>query len=395
MSSEAAKSSDEEHLGAVYVNYVEDDGTSPRFGPDGQALLPVRSRAMLRRLARVADLHSVKLVRASLAHTHSRMIEAVSPLDGMVAATCDTLMQPAQIYARLTGRHSERTRVGQPLGEACEVVMLLSKQWTSAAADWLEQEAQSRAAGLGILIAPDAETMLDIAACRAVALAGRSAAKLRAVTLFATEAPVSRLTSPSIDMYGAKAEPAMLRRALAQANDLLFLHAHADGFDARLGSQAVLCAFPLADTPLEAPGRAACLARGVCHRIEDMPRARAWKTGRLIGPRAIQGRIIVLETCSGMPVASAHTDPAESLGFAVLRSASFGVLVASIEVHLSTSEARLELLEAMRCGSRIGPALYAVNRSDLARQTGRSLFLFGDPRYGQVNAIPVASRVAA
>jgi hypothetical protein len=296
-------------------------------------------------------------------------------------ATDEALSGAASLYAHLTGRSAALSRPFQPLPSECDIVLLRADDWTGPTADWLEAEAAIRPGGLGIILAPTAVAMAELCACYAVALAGGAGPTPRPVTMLSADKPVASVESPAVLLVGAHATPAAVRSAFGRSNGLLVVHAHGDGFDAKLGETAILCAYA-GRAPVPDGRSAACLIRDRCHRLDDLSLPQARATGRLVASSDIRARIVALELCSGMPVSNRAVGASSSLGAAILEQACFGAVIATAEIFTSNAQARLELVSGLRTAARIGEALFRINAGSAARSAGRTLFLFGDPRYG-------------
>lgn len=377
----------------LHISYVATGEGRCIVGEKDEALIPVSNPRILRRMFEIARLHGIKISRTHSFRVAAEPIAVHPNSAGLVVAISQQLMPAAALYAHLTGRAVALMRPYQPLLGDCEVVFLCGTEWTSAVADWLEAEAAIRPNGLGIILSPSVDLADEMAICNAVAFAAKPAPVPRHMTMVIGDLPLTLKDDNSIRLVGAKADPAIVRHALSDVNDLVVLQAHGDGYDAKLGDTAILCAYDPTARAHAGGATAACLVRQCCHRLGHRDLKDAWQTGRLVSTRGLRGRVIALDVCSVMPVGSRSVRAAASLGASILMNGCFGALVASPEVHIMTADALSGLIDVLGSEPRIGRAVATINESSAAKQVGRSLFLFGDPRYGGENASPLTNIV--
>jgi hypothetical protein len=306
-----------------------------------------------------------------------------NPLPGSVVASDSSLEPFGKLYAALTGRTSEATGSFENAAPGTPLVVIAMRSSTDSA--FLQKyysHEQTQPIGIVVVLSiKDARIAIIRAALAAVTAAAAAAKDPGAIPSTAYFDAWNRTPKGALHFdrrLGADATPSEIRGLLGKGCDLLAINAHSDGVDASLG-RAVLC-------PLESEGpladdrklRPECLEANRCHRFNQSI-GQALAEPRRIKPEEMSARVLVLNSCWGVMPAGGPVHTSYSLFSALMRTEKIDCIVAPWSVIATTSEMMQPLIEAIRCGTPIGAAALAFNRSDTAKQTATRIAVFGDP----------------
>jgi hypothetical protein len=360
------------------IPFVSAPTSDHLFEWEGKPVFPVCSRRSLDRLRHVAQLHCDTLCDIADAGR-----PCARPGNGGTVVALGARAEPfGQLYAHLTGRDathvSERALDFPP---DARVFVMATSSWTRRVCDAIEAYAKTRADGVGIILGSSDEALWDQVLCRAAARQA-SASRMRKLTLLMADGAFGRAEHQGSTALGAQARLDDVRAVAQDPNDLLVLYGHGDGFDAGLSGGGILCGFR-DDRHDDAAGRRpACLERDICHRVGALSITEAWAGGRLVDPGDFRACIMLLESCSALPVANSLVEPRLTLGNRFLAEADFGVLVASPEICVTEKSFRQVAVDRLRRAEAVGVCVTAINASPEAEALGRHYFIFGDPDYG-------------
>jgi hypothetical protein len=177
-------------------------------------------------------------------------------------------------------------------------------------------------------------------------------------------------------IVAADVPPATLRAVLSRDNALTTIGGHSDGIDLQLAQGASMCG--IRRWPASMPGQVVprCRQRSWCHR-RKLPLAEAVSAPTVIGPEALRSRVVLLDSCFGIPFSDRLFHRSFSLFHALLTGSRFGALITHGEVIFLDLDNTERVGDALRHPSGIGYGL--VSHLSQTRERGDRPILFGDP----------------
>jgi hypothetical protein len=177
-------------------------------------------------------------------------------------------------------------------------------------------------------------------------------------------------------ILAADAPPETLRAVLSRNNALTTIGGHSDGIDLQLAQAASMCG--IRRWPENAPGQVVprCRQRSWCHR-RKLPLAEALAAPAVLGPEAIRSRVVLLDSCFGIPFSDRLFHRSFSLFHAMLTGSRFGALITHGDVIFLDLDNTERAGDALRHPCGIGHGL--VSHLSQVRERGDRPILFGDP----------------
>lgn len=303
---------------------------------------------------------------------------------GVVIAVGQEMAPAAELYAHLTQRGCKRAAsIREALAEPGVEVVIASVRDCTLNALKLVSAARPT---VGLLVAATSDAARLQVLSRA-AFARKPKQPLQSTLLIVgNEGLLDPRTRNQQNVVLPASSSQDVRRALSGRVDLLAVVAHADGIDAQLSREAVLCPFSSAPIPSETARQPACLNANYCRRL-GQPLDQALSSRRLISPREISCGVLVLATCFGASGNDSMVEFQFSSLHALLQNASIGAIVTSWGIVFTKSETGSELLG--QCSrSALGPALDRLSVGDTVTSGLFRPILFGDPRAGFIPRSP-------
>lgn len=284
-------------------------------------------------------------------------------------------------YARLTRRScAQFESVEAALGDQRVAVLML--RFAQLSARTLEVIAQSsfeegRTAAAGLVLTTDAEgEPVDYTVfAHAYRLSLAAAPGLR-TALFPWLPGEAYAAEGDGLVLAAEAEPPIVRDALSRDNALLTIGGHSDGIDLQLAAAASMCG--VHNWRQTGAGGVAprCRQRSWCHR-RKLPLQEAVIAPATVGPETIRSRVLLLDSCFGLPMSDRLFHRAFSLFNAILTRSLFGAFVTHCDVTFLDLDNTEDLGDALCARDGVGRGLLAHLRK--TRRRGDRPVLVGDP----------------
>lgn len=301
--------------------------------------------------------------------------------------------QPAALYARLTGRRHIHWPEPEALRlpSATEIVVASVDALSFRFVETLYDPARAASAPGLILGIDQAELQRNILI--AASAAALPSPPLERIVQYHSALSLEAIGSDGRTLLGRDVPDIRLEKILGEGSDLLIVTTHSDGIDAPVGRK-VIC--PLLPSPIEHRGvnRPTCLLTQHCHRLK-VGLSEALASGRLISPRAIRSRVVLLRTCFGLLPNGALNDYRYGLLRSIAANPKVGAVIASWNVTFADSTATEHVVDALRAGASLGAAVAEFNRSPAACQTGDRMCLVGDPNLRFARSGPIPQRRTA
>ena len=167
-----------------------------------------------------------------------------------------------------------------------------------------------------------------------------------------------------------------LKSALSAGSEILYVHTHSDGIDAKLGKDLTLC--PIRSQPSTTLKRApVCVQTTYCHRRKQ-PLADALLSSSLFDPSQIKARVLVWNACAALLSPRSPVGPWWGYLNSFLGAGRLGAIVTT----MGTVSPPLDFAEPLLCdlleGVPVGMAVKAFNARPEVRAEGFRLCVFGD-----------------
>jgi len=310
----------------------------------------------------------------------------------LVVGLGEGVSDAARLYAHLTRRRFVAAADLRELRSAPPAsVVVTTPVWLSNEFLSLLQESPPRSGMTGIVCAGTQELLRRQTLLKSAAAALHTPAETHRVDIMPT-VPLGRRTWKGREMLGERAAGIDLRSALGKGAGVLTIQTHFDGLDAYLGPAFTLCGMDSPPQGLDEERSPRCRLTNFCHRYGDSVE-RTLKAGVLLPPEVISARVFVWDVCKGVLPRDGVLDSNWGLIHRLLASHTIGALITSWEVVLTSPNYLEPLLPPLVWGEAVGRGLKNYLRSKAARQTGRRMCLFGDPRV-RANLTRVARRPA-
>jgi hypothetical protein len=177
-------------------------------------------------------------------------------------------------------------------------------------------------------------------------------------------------------IVAADADPAILRAALSRDNALTIIGGHGDGIDLQVAADSSICG--VRSWQASAPGQVVpkCRQRSWCHR-RKLPMAEAVLAPATIGPEVIRSRVVLLDSCFGIPFSDRLFHRTFSLFNAMLTGSRFGALVTHGDVTIQDLDNTERAGDALRHPCGVGHGL--ISHLLRTKRRGDRHILIGDP----------------
>ena len=334
------------------IDYVFNADRRLLVAADGAPVWPLSGLDEREHLATRADLLNVSLRMATSVR------EGCTAARGLVTAVGSRCAEQARLYAHLSARALIVVESAAELAATIppDIIITTMEHWDAALLaiyeDWVDGNANHVP---GFIVAASPEALW------------------RQVLVRSAAAAPFRLGLPSA------APPICDRRE----GELVTLSMHSDGIDAKLSAENVLCSLSadtLSPSRLAATNAPICVDRGYCHRLGcSLPDALA--SPFRVEPTAMEGAVLLLESCSILQPWEGLIDGAFTLADRLLADARTGVIVAGWDAAIGYAGLSAGLQRDIRAGMPVARAVLDHARSDEARRV-RSIFcVLGDPDF--------------
>lgn len=285
----------------------------------------------------------------------------------------------AQLYAHLTQRKYQKAHNLDDISNTTSLaVVVTTAPWLDNRLMKVMYSSNTYASVPGIICAVDLNSLYRQVLLRSAAAVLGGLLEHPRIDILPSF-PVTKLTTSSHEIIGGKAAKSDVTKALKRSAGVLTIATHADGIDALLNKEMILCPMdkmPVAADRFRSPR---CVITGICHRQETSIE-NALKSGNLISPDVIAARILIFEVCWGLLQPKGELDPTWGLGNHLIDQSTIGAIVTTWEIFQSNKEDIDLLSRTLLYGKSVGEALAEYNRTPNSRQWNQRMCLIGDPR---------------
>jgi len=303
---------------------------------------------------------------------------------GRVHALGSDAVEAAREYAALTQREFHYCERIAEIGAAtsADVVVCLAPQLTPRLMQRLYVAADGTNAAPGVIVARDADELIQVCRKQAASLERSRRGNARRVFIN-TEELTGAVTRDGDVHAGGSTAHAEIVSLLRSDAAVLTLTGHSDGIDMAVSLRAFLCPFTDAPAaPSSAEGLPPCRIIGRCTRFPTHPTAQEAAASQWVVPVAdVRASVAVLFSCSVVKTQDAVVDPSHGLAASILRDADVAAVVSTWREERDTADGAIlnELVNDLSDGFTVGEATARFNQSTVARRVGASFCVVGDP----------------
>jgi hypothetical protein len=305
-------------------------------------------------------------------------------LPGVVYGVGSDVASAGRLYAGLTGRCYKdcANTLSGIKASSNDVIVCTTSQLTPHFMHTLYADDNSIGAP-GLLFAPTPSGLEDV--CRRQVERLKSGFPVTSQRVFIY--PMLELTTikRGEDLFiGGALNGDELLSILSSGVPLLALFSHSDGIDLRLSLHQHACPFVdsvlIGDDNLT-PG---CQVLGHCIRFPTKPTfSEARRRGAIVPVKVLRSQIGIISVCHGVKLSDGAIDPAYGLATALLRQASFAVIVTTWSRQMTPPDhSHLNsLINDLCSGAQTGQAVHSYNQSAVAKHLRSTLCILGDPAF--------------